>query len=101
MKVTDQEEVANPPSVRLAYGKSSKKKVLRNLKRSMRKIAHNICVNCETVQLIAKKDLGLKPYKMRKMQLLTNGNKTVRKERCLMLLNRTAGDNWERILFFR
>ena len=32
----------------------------------MRKIARYICVNREIVQLIAKEDLGLKPYKMRK-----------------------------------
>ena len=65
----------------------------------MRKIACDICVNRETVGLIAKKDLGLKPYKMRKMQLLTNANKAVRKKRCQMLLNMATGDNWEQILF--
>ena len=65
----------------------------------MRKIVREICVNCKTVRLIAKEDLGLKPYKIHKMQLLMNANKDVRKERCQMLLNRAAGNNWERILF--
>ena len=98
MKVTDQEEFANPPSVRLAW-KIIKKRVLRNPKRSIRKIARDIYMNCETVRLIAMEDLRFKPYKMRKIQLLMNANKAVKKERCQMLLNRAAGVNWERILF--
>ncbi|KAM8718286.1 hypothetical protein ACLKA7_000988 [Drosophila subpalustris] len=48
---------------------------------------------------MAKKHLGLKPYKLQKVQLLTDENKRVRLQRCRQLKRRAAGQRWERILF--
>jgi inhibitor of nuclear factor kappa-B kinase subunit alpha len=48
---------------------------------------------------MAKDDLGLKPYKLRKAQLLTKENKQVRLQRCRALVGWHAARNWERILF--
>lgn len=76
-----------------------KKRIKRNPKRSMRKIARELGINRESVRLIAKKELGLKPYKLQKVQLLTDDNKRVRLERCRKLKRRAAGQQWERILF--
>ncbi|GBL93111.1 hypothetical protein AVEN_216464-1 [Araneus ventricosus] len=46
-----------------------------------------------------KTELGLKPYKFQKVQLLTEKNKHVRLQRCRKLLRRTARQSWERFLF--
>ena len=76
-----------------------KKRVERNSRVSMRKIARETGINRESVRLIAKKELGLKPYKLQKCQLLTDENKKVRLERCRMLQRRAAGTGWEKIVF--
>ncbi|GBM82296.1 hypothetical protein AVEN_149621-1 [Araneus ventricosus] len=48
---------------------------------------------------MAKTELGLKPYKFQKVQLLTEKNKLMRLQRCQKLLRRTASQLWERFLF--
>ncbi|GFY33536.1 uncharacterized protein TNCV_4538701 [Trichonephila clavipes] len=51
------------------------------------------------VRRIAKTELGLKPYKLRKVQLLTEKNKLVRLRRCPKLLRWAVSQCWERFLF--
>ena len=48
---------------------------------------------------ITKNVLKLKPYKMRKPQLLTDNNKRIRLQRCRVLLHRFAAKRWEKLLF--
>ncbi|GBL98509.1 hypothetical protein AVEN_111630-1 [Araneus ventricosus] len=48
---------------------------------------------------MAKTELGLKPYKFQKVQLLTEKNKLVRLQRCRKLLRRASSQRWERFLF--
>ncbi|GBM05953.1 hypothetical protein AVEN_80549-1 [Araneus ventricosus] len=48
---------------------------------------------------MAKIELGLKPYKFQKVQLLTGKNKLVRLQRCRKLLRRAASQRLERFLF--
>ncbi|XP_070132556.1 uncharacterized protein [Drosophila bipectinata] len=66
---------------------------------SVRKIVRGIEVNRESVRLIAKNELNLKPYKLQKMHLRTDDNKRVRLQRCRQLKRWAAGQKWERILF--
>lgn len=75
------------------------KRVKRNPARSMRKIARETGINRESVRRIAKYELKLKPYKLKKCQLLTDANKIIRLERCRALLRRAGGNRWENILF--
>lgn len=76
-----------------------KKRITRNCRASVRKIAREIGVNRESVRLIAKNELHLKPHKLQKVHLLTDDNKRVRLQRCRQLKRRAAGQKWERILF--
>lgn len=76
-----------------------KKRVGRNCKVSMRKIAREIGMNRESMRKIAICELGLKPYKSQKVQLLTDDNKRVRLLRCRQLQRRAAGQKWETIVF--
>ncbi|KAJ8951631.1 hypothetical protein NQ318_012301 [Aromia moschata] len=65
---------------------------------SMRKIARQTGINRESIRQIAKED-HLKPYKLQKVQLLTDVNKRVLLERCKQLLRRHAPLQWDKILF--
>ncbi|KAM8702243.1 hypothetical protein ACLKA7_005106 [Drosophila subpalustris] len=76
-----------------------RKRVKQNPRVSMRKIARETGIKRESVRQMAKKHLGLKPYKLQKVQLLTEENKRVRLQRCRQLKRRAAGQRWERILF--
>ncbi|KAM8707532.1 hypothetical protein ACLKA7_005075 [Drosophila subpalustris] len=49
-----------------------RKRVKRNPRVSMRKIARETGIKRESVRQMAKKHLGLKPYKLQKVQLLTD-----------------------------
>ncbi|XP_076058393.1 uncharacterized protein LOC143035330 [Oratosquilla oratoria] len=76
-----------------------KKRVLRNSRVSMRKIARETGISDRSVRRMAKQKLELKPYKIQKAQLLTDENKRVRLQRCRQLIRRAAGQQWERIVF--
>lgn len=76
-----------------------KKRIQRNPARSMRQIARETGINRESIRLMAKKDLGLKPYKRVKCQLLTDNNKRIRLERCRGLKLRAEPNSWQNILF--
>lgn len=75
------------------------KRVRRNSRLSMRRVARETGINRESVRLIAKNILRLKPYKLHKGQFLTDSNKLVRLQRCQMLMQRAAGQQWKRFLF--
>lgn len=76
-----------------------RERVRRNSGISMRKIARETGISDTSVRRIAKEDLKLKPYKLQKVQLLTDDNKRVRLDRCKQLLRRHVPLNWERIVF--
>jgi len=82
-----------------ANRKIIKKRVLRNRLVSMRKIARETGISDRSVRRIAKNELNLKPYKLQKVQLLTDENKRVRLQRCRQLKRLAAGQRWERIVF--
>jgi inhibitor of nuclear factor kappa-B kinase subunit alpha len=82
-----------------ANRKIIKKRVQRNPRVSMRKISRDTGISRESVRQMAKKELHLKPFKIQKVQLLTDENKRVRLQRCHQLKRRAAAQRWERILF--
>ncbi|XP_023230490.1 uncharacterized protein LOC111630602 [Centruroides sculpturatus] len=94
--IPDMEESAL--SARLKTIRSSKQ-VDQYAKISMRKIAHEIGINRELLQLMAIKELRLKPYKFQKIQLPTDENKRMQLQRCRQLKCWAAGQQWESILF--
>jgi hypothetical protein len=65
--------------------KAVNSKVRRNPVRSINKLAKEHNVARSTMQQIIKKDLGLKPFKMQKRQLLSEATKTKRLERAKIL----------------
>lgn len=75
------------------------KRIKRNSRLSMRKVARETGLKRESVRMIAKNELQLRPYKIQKVQLLTDENRRVRLQRCRVLKQRAAGQRWERILF--
>ncbi|GBM01374.1 hypothetical protein AVEN_135796-1 [Araneus ventricosus] len=79
--------------------KAIKKRVQRNPRVSMRKIARDMGISDRSVRRMAKTELGLKPYKFQNFQLLTEKHKLVRLQRCRKLLRRAATIHWERFLF--
>ena len=76
-----------------------RKRVKRNSRVSMRKIARETGMKRESVRQMAKREFNLMPYKLQKVQLLTDENKCVRLQRCRQLKRRAAAQRWERILF--
>ncbi|GFU62729.1 uncharacterized protein TNCV_1519071 [Trichonephila clavipes] len=75
------------------------KRVHRNLRVSMTHITRDMGISDRSVRLIAKSELVRKPYKLRKVQLLTEKNKLVKFQRCRKLLRRATSQRWERFLF--
>ncbi|GBN19241.1 hypothetical protein AVEN_31022-1 [Araneus ventricosus] len=78
--------------------KAIKKRDQRNPRVSMRKFARDMGISNRSVRRISKTELGLKPYKFQKFQLLTE-KKLVELQRCQNLLRRAASQRWERFLF--
>ncbi|GFX60776.1 uncharacterized protein TNCV_4977521 [Trichonephila clavipes] len=79
--------------------KASEKRIQRNPRFSMRQIASDMGKSDRLMRQIEKTELGVKPYKLRKVQLLTEKNKLVLLRRCRKLLRRAASQHWERFLF--
>ncbi|GFY21917.1 uncharacterized protein TNCV_3295611 [Trichonephila clavipes] len=65
----------------------------------MRQIARDVGISDRLVRRIAKTDHGLKPYKLRKVQLLSEKTKLVRLRKCRKVLRLAASQLWERFLF--
>ncbi|GFW01962.1 uncharacterized protein TNCV_1148421 [Trichonephila clavipes] len=71
----------------------------RSQRVSMRQIVRDMRIRDRSVRQTTKPELGLKPYKLREAQLLTEENKLVRHRICRKLLRRAASQRWERFLF--
>jgi inhibitor of nuclear factor kappa-B kinase subunit alpha len=57
----------------------------------MRKVARETGIGRTSVRCIAKSELGIKAYKLQKVQFLNDQNKRIRVQRCRLLLQRHAG----------
>ena len=67
------------------------RRIRRNPKRSLRKMAKDMNISHESVRTIVEQDLKMSSYKIRTRQLLTDLQKRKRKERAKILLNRLKG----------
>lgn len=76
-----------------------KKRLSRNPRTKVRKMARELGVSRSTVQRIVANDLKLKAYKLRKAQLLEDKDKKVRLQRCRLITRRAATEKWKNILF--
>ncbi|WKY08788.1 hypothetical protein Q1695_001738 [Nippostrongylus brasiliensis] len=76
-----------------------KKRIQRNAKRSMRKMARELNVSERTVRRVVKEKLGMYPYKLRKRHGLTDDQKKGRHEKCKGLLKRAANGGHLTTLF--
>ncbi|GFS93237.1 uncharacterized protein TNCV_2125201 [Trichonephila clavipes] len=65
----------------------------------MRQIARNMGISDRSVKRISKPERGLKPYKLRKVQLLTEKKQTRAAPKMPKLLTRVASQRWEKLLF--
>ena len=74
-------------------------RVLRNPRRSVRKMAKELKISRGSLQNIMKKDLGLSSYKRRKVHFLTKSMKVKRLSRSKCLLSRFATHGLDQVLF--
>ena len=87
--VLDRPRPGRPRTARtVSLTKRVLQRIKRNPERSIRKMAKETKTNRESMQRLVRKDLGMKPYKMHKRQLLTTLNKKKRLERCKAMLSR-------------
>lgn len=72
-----------------------RQKVTKNPSQSLRKMAKDLDISRTALTKVVKNTLHLKSYTRRKAQILTEDNKTARKERSKILLNRLkkSGEN--------
>ena len=80
-------------------GKNVRLRIHRNPARSKRKLAKEINVACESMRLLVRTELGMTPYKYKKVQLLSDQNKVKRLERSRSMLTRFANCSHNQIVF--
>ncbi|CAD5213447.1 unnamed protein product [Bursaphelenchus okinawaensis] len=77
----------------------TKKRFMRNPRTPVRKMARQAGLKETSLCRIVRKSLKMKPYKLKKVQKLTDENKKVRFKRSKTPIHRAANGNWERIFF--
>ena len=76
-----------------------KKRIERNPRRSIRKMARDFAISPRTLRQVVHEDLGLKSLKRRKVHMLTKSIREKRLKRSRDLLSRATTSVLERILF--
>ena len=76
-----------------------KKKITRNPRQSLRKLAKNLNYSRESVRRVVKKKLKLKPYKLQRAHNLTDQMKKTRLRKCKLLLARLKRGSHRNIVF--
>ena len=76
-----------------------KKRIVRNPRRSMRKMSRNFGISSRSIGRVVHDDLGLKSLKRRKVHMLTKAIREKRLQRSRGLLSRAGPDVVDRILF--
>ncbi|KIH61125.1 hypothetical protein ANCDUO_08608 [Ancylostoma duodenale] len=77
-----------------------RKRLQRNPRQSSRKSSKSTGISRSTVMRIVKEDLGLKPFKLRKVQELSSAQKGNRLTRSRALLKRPANGELENMVLF-
>ena len=76
-----------------------RKRIVRNPRRSMRKMSRDFGISCRSIGRVVHDDLGLKSLKRRKVHMLTKAIREKRLQRSRGLLSRAGPDVVDRILF--
>ena len=98
--IKDHLRSGRPRTARTATNRQAvRSRLKRNNKWSTRKLARAIQISRTSVQRILKQDLGMKAYKMKKVQLLTVKAKDIRLKRSRVLQKKIAAGRHRRILF--
>src|SRR5690348_3285259 len=79
--------------------KAVRARIRRNPRRSQRRLASHMGVSRRSIQRILKEDLGLTPYKRRKVHGLSTQQRRTRLERSKALLQRYDEFDVQRIVF--
>ena len=96
----DRKRSGKPRTVRTpAMIKRVQARVARNPCRSQRKLAKDLKCSKTSIQTILVSDLGLKPYKKRKVHGLTSEQKKKRHQRSKQLLLQHAAEHMDQIVF--
>lgn len=96
----DRPRSGRPRSVNTPRNRSViRKKITRNPRRSMRRMALELGVSRESVRTIIKKEFKLHPYKFQKAHFLDDKMKAKRLQRCRLLQHRAANNAHRKILF--
>ena len=89
-----------PRSVRtLAVRKVVRERIRKNPVRSIQCMANDLNISTRSMGRIVKEDLGLKCYKFREVQLLSEINRRRRYEKCMILRKRFTSGTHQRIVF--
>lgn len=91
-----QEEEENSPSTPPQTSRSSKSEWTKTRGSPLRWMTG---INLEAIRRMVKNKLGLKQYKLQKVQLLTDENKRMRLQRCRQLQYEAVDQQWGQILF--
>ena len=98
--IQDRFRKGRPRSVRTpAVRKLVRERVRKNPVRSIQGMAKDFNISTRSMGRIVKEDIGLKCYKFREVQLLSEVNKRRRYEKCLILRKRFTGGTHQRIVF--
>ncbi len=81
--------------------KRVRERIRRHPQRSARRMACQLGISDGLLRRIIKEDLGLKPYKKRKVHGLTDAQKEKRLVRSKQLLERHGSSDLEQLVFFR
>lgn len=92
-ELNDRKKIGRPRIVRTPEKiKAVRERIRRNPARSERKLAHEFNTSSTTIHCLLHEDLGVRPFKKRKVHGLTEAQKVKRFHRSKVLLDWHAGD---------
>ncbi|KAI6661812.1 hypothetical protein LOD99_9819 [Oopsacas minuta] len=98
--IADRTRPGRPRTVRtFSVTKNVSQRIRRNPSRSIRKMAKEMNTNRESMRRLVRNDLGMKAYKLRKRQFLTQLNKQKRLKRCKAKIFRFTDGRHKQIFF--
>ena len=98
--LSDRKRAGRPATANTSRNRNIiRNRILRNPKRSMRKMGKELGISKDSVNTIIKKNLGLKSFKVQKAHVLTERMKKVRLQRSKLLKQRFGRAKHRNIVF--